>query len=326
MGQSELQVLFYHWIQVVTRVAFNVPDMTHLRYYVPLSNAITRAMPEVQQEFLVTGDKLKYNSVGLQVNRKRYTEIVAGMNVKTCTDPSGVYDAFFTVEGYNSFHVDATKTYAIQHGFDYRASAKGCASDTIHIMSADDYARDLVKLVPSAKTVVSPGPIAMWEIELFRSHAMHVMGPGPHAVIFYPENGCHELVGNVIKALELRGYVVSIKQRTKNQRVPHTLSNRIYYDCDWYPSESIYFPLAAEVCIGFGTSAYTDLIPVGVSFIDVTIPEYSRMYLKPTSPYFRVIEHSSTAEQIVAAAVLCSKESQTLDKNAIDVFVRGLIQ
>lgn len=303
------------------KIGYNIPDMTHLRYYVPLVKALQRVAPGLRHEFVTVGGTSKYNSVHRDGNFERFVEIVNELDVTITRGESNVpYDVLFTVEGYNCGLV-GRKIYAIQHGFDYHGSAPGCSPDTVHIMSAQEYADDLHSRIPARQAIVSPLPISMWELEWTRCE----MIKGQRLVtIFYPENGLHDLVKDVVNRFRLEGWVVFIKQRAKNQSVPD-LDVAVFYDRDWYPSESIYLPAMSDACIGFGTAAYTDLVPVGLNFIDVPVPEYSRSYLKPAHPCMFVLDPGSTAEQIVEAAVKCRRAPIPGNAEAIDEFVRGLL-
>lgn len=301
-------------------IGYNVPDMTHLRYYVPLVNAIRRVAPDVEHEFVVMTGTHKYNSVCRPVNSARYAEITDGLCRSVFKQSVEKYDVLFTVEGYDC-GLSGTKTYAIQHGFDYRGSASGCPAETIHIMSAQEYADDLQLRNPGRRAVVSPLPISVWELDWTSSDFLNSTR---RATIFYPENGLHVLVRSVIKDLQQRGWQVHVKQRSKNQSVPD-IGVGVHYDRDWYPSESIYLPGMSDVCIGFGTSAYTDLVPAGINFVDVPVPDYSREYIKPKHPCMVVLNPSALAEQIVEAAVQCQRIQVPVDVEAIDGFVRGLL-
>lgn len=297
-------------------IGYNVPDMTHLRYYMPLMAAIRRVRPDAQHEFIVGVCTTKYNSIFRESNYRRYLEII-GNACSSVTRPTCTYDILFTVEGYNSVAV-GQKTYAIQHGFDYRASAAACHPDTIHIMSAQEYVTDLQAIVPGRTAVISPVPISMWDVGVTAADEPR------RATIFYPESGLHDIVSDVIAGLRSNDWHVVIKQRAKNQAVPD-IGVAVHYDRDWYPCESIYLPVMSDVSIGFGTSAYTDLVPGGVNFIDIPIPDYSRAYLKPKHPCMIELSPNSTAEQIVARVVECRRIPIAIDVATIDEFVKGLL-
>jgi hypothetical protein len=188
-------------------------------------------------------------------------------------------------------------------------------------MSAQEYADDLQLHSPGRNAIAGPLPISVWELDWTGSD---LLNDTKRAMFFYPENGLHELVKNVIKGLQQKNWQVYVKQRAKNQNVPD-VGVPVFYDRDWYPSESIHVPRISDVCIGFGTSAYTDLVPAGINFIDVPIPDYSRMYLKPKHPCMMVLDPNSSAEQIVDAAVLCQRIQPTINIEAIDGFVSGLL-
>ena len=296
--------------------------MTHLRYFVSLTRAISRLRPDIEQTWLINHNTKKYNSLGHPHHVSILNLLIAGLNVTLSDDRTCAYDIVFSVEGYEAHDIVASTHFALQHGFDYRLSAHTCKSDVIHLMVANDYCEDLLTLFPDKKAIASPFPISCWNMSWSRpSRPLQ-------ACIFYPEDGHHQLVTAVVEGLQSQGVTVSIKQRAKNQNIPDTLRSicDVYYDSSWWPSESIVLPLASDVTIGFGTSAYTDLIPMGVNFIDVPIPEYSQVYFKPKQQNMRVMSPTVTAEQIVSEAVKCRRGLVTINQSEIDVFVNSLLE
>lgn len=283
-------------------IGYNVPDMTHLRYYVPLVTMTKRFFPNVEHEFVIGTTNNKYNSI-LRNNHKEILESVLKNLGNIVTKPSCIYDVLVTVEGYNTV-ASGAKFIAIQHGFDYRSCASGCPANATHIMTHEIYASELLSMYPSRDVIITDTPMTFW-LEDEPQDEKSVF-------IFYPENGFHDIVCDVVTKLNDMDFAVTVKQRAKNQLIDSRTSEKSYtvYDKKWFPSESISIPAKSISCIGFGTSAYTDIAHAGIHFIDVQLPDYSKKYLKPKLSNFHSMDDTTQSEQIINAVLNAHKGSR----------------
>lgn len=327
------------------KVALLCEGMTDLRYFLPLCRAIRHLCNDIKIEMYYTFSG-KYNSIPRNFNR--FLDVMKdGFDYIVF---KGIYeddikvstDVLFTIENISDFNISPgkknkksintsfsyRKRFCIQHGLDYLNFA---SSDKEYIVTSSCYSDDLMSRF-SCSSVTSEIPISFWDIEnqlsLINKEIKDRFSK-KSVCIFYPEAGYHNEVLEIINFLIERKYNIIIKQRRKNQGLPKEYFNHrdisICFDDLWYPSESIISPAITGFTIGFGTSAYTELVPAGIKYIDVAIPDYSkpienyngdtsipinrRGYVKPTSDIFLCITENYVESCFEAIEEFESKET-----------------
>jgi hypothetical protein len=268
--------------------AFYVEDMTSLRYAIPFIKAAKKLLDK--RVHLVYNEGIhqhKYNSI--QGHMSRFLLVCQENEVEAVSYRDLVYEAIyardfevgslFCVENVAK-KIKCNKYYSFQHGFDYSALHKNEPNAT-YLVTEEHFKNDLNDLGVNA--LIQPIPLVFWDWD---SYVEEMVLTNPHfkdgkiATLFYPEEGLEDLFRQVQSFLKSKGYKTYIKQRSKNQSVPSRYDN-VFYDWSWYPTESIFLPMLADFSVGFGTSAYTDLVHLDRDFIDLSVPDYSRTYYKP---------------------------------------------
>lgn len=256
--------------------AFYVECMTSLRYAIPFIKTSKKILGvNIILLYDESYKSRKYNSINTLL--KNFKRIVEENEIETI-DVSKVtpsINTLFCVENVNKFK--SKKVYAFQHGFDYKDWAKK-NNQAIYLTTDSSYVDDLEKI--GVNSIVQPTPVVFWDWDN-NTRMLEKLNPSKDksATLFYPEYGNHEIFEKIENHIKSLGYKTYIKQRTKNQPIPTKYEN-IFYDNVWYPSESIFLPIISDFSVGFGTSAYTDLIHIDRQFVDLSIPEYSKKYLK----------------------------------------------
>lgn len=264
--------------------AFVVADMTSLRYAVPFIKACKRLL-EKEVVLLYGEGNGKYNS--LSTWKSRLLEIAKENDFMLQQVSENLRVArLFCVENV-TLGVEHQKCYSFQHGFDYTILHKNKSSST-YLVSENHFQKHLDSL--DIKSIVQPFPVIFWDWNFNVQFAkqQEFLTDHPTVLMFYPEEGINELFKQVYDEISRRGYKIYVKQRAKNQSMPSYIENPVY-DAAWYPTESVTLPISADFCIGFGTSAYTDLIHMGRDFIDLCVPSYSKNYYKPSAGNFHSI-------------------------------------
>lgn len=268
--------------------AFYIEDMTSLRYAIPFIKTAKRLLNE--DVLLIYNDTAythKYNSI--KRYQKRFQEVCEDNEISSITQRDAVYIKRLKIK--NLFCVENTareiehENYcSFQHGFDYTGLHKNVQHSTYIV--TEKYFKDVIESF-GLKAIVQPTPVVFWDWDY---HIKEAVLTNQHinekiAMMFYPEEGHRDIFKQVKERLESSGYKTYIKQRLKNQQVPSEFENT-FYDHAWYPSESIFLPMLSDFSVGFGTSAYTDLIHINKDFIDLSLPDYSRNYYKPERSNF----------------------------------------
>ena len=301
------------------RIAFLFDGLTELRYLIPFSKVIRRVYPQAHQEFVFSSSCKKYNGLADPQNYARFLTIMGEQcpyAVISRDSPQGPADVEVVVEN-SRMSVNAVRI-SIQHGFD-------CFIDGSTQPRAD------VCICTSLETgyvgencVVPPTPVTLWDME---SH-LSASSTAFDVVLFYPDQLDADIADRLLGRLFFEGFKVCVKQRRKWQLVKLQTCTVVYDDV-WYPSESFVLPLKSRVAIGFGSSAYSDLIEAGIRYINVDLhpsdPPWNS-FRHPTSPlYSRIHEiDASVMDQIVG---LC-RSPGTLRipcDEQIDDFVIGLL-
>lgn len=308
------------------KIGFLVDAMTDFRYFIPLITQINSL--NEGHEFLLdlSANRRKYNGLVPNSNVKNWI-LDNFLNYCTITDSKVDCDIMFSVEAFHSVYERTTsydghsfnykKHYAIQHGFDWLKSKWNLGfaspeykkgrdySKTCYIAHDELYANSIREY--GTPTVCPPIPVTSWNLLQQLNYAKRISDYNPEhikssyfsddklAVVFWPEANSdqNEAAEQIIDCLFQNGYEVIIKQRRKHQYIPAKYKEIGFYDDVWFPSESIFFPHLANVCIGFDTSAYVDLVPVGVNFIDNCKVDIAKTYVRPIeSENFHLIEYN----------------------------------
>lgn len=281
-------------------VSFFCNDLTQLRYFVPLVDVAHQACPDWRITCRYDRGNKKYNGLAPRRNWEIFQAVLAARPFVRMerAERNTVCDLFFSVEGLGRDHFECRAHVAIQHGFDYQADLayRQAEAGARYLMSSADYAEDL-RSIRKLEPLVPPAPLCFWKLDDLRAAGRrHLASLGhkgnPVATVFYPDEGHRTEVGAVIAHLKKRGYFVVVKQRRKAQRLPWLLANKVYDDV-WYPAEAVYLPAVSNVTIGFGSSAFCDLAPMGLAYIDVRLPHPTYglpSYVPVSSPSYRIVE------------------------------------
>lgn len=277
------------------KVGFNVECMTSLRYVLPIIERVIMlcddgSLRDVDVCLVHTTHSVKYNGLGNPKNLSKYAEIVsryAGkISVLHC-DEVPELDCFFSIEGSGlPMGLQCKKHYALQHGIDYtNGFPVRCPEGTTYIMTDQLYADALQMMFPNVvNAVISPYPVAYWNASSFMT-----LQPDDRKSVtfFYPQSGYSTQAQQLIHALGATGYDVHVKQRRKAQPVAATGCS-VTYDDVWYPSEAIVMPMMSTASAGFDTSAYVDIVPMGLPFVDVLAVDYN--YPRPESELYAAVK------------------------------------
>lgn len=283
------------------KILFYVFDLTHFKTFGPIIKALKHSgLNDIT--FLFTRRNSKYNGFGNDKNFNTFLNFANFFEAKIHnTDValiSGHFDYVFTVENqdYGCLQsLDETATQIIiQNGFDYtQIRNKQTKLKQKFVLASRDYEEDYRK-ISTLPCVYLPIPVTYCDWEYSKKFGeKRIEDASKNITIFYPESGYTDLVDKLISKIFDMGLTVSIKQRRKNQSVAVKDSRvKVFYDEQWFPSESIFLPLNSICSVGFGTSAYVDATVAGLNFIDVPLPSYAQQYLKPKLDTLSIIDVS----------------------------------
>lgn len=305
------------------RVAFVVTDMTMLRYFIPLSMRLAQFAPSIEQTFFLYRGNTKYN--GLH-HEERYDACIKILKefcpyALQVLESDVEYDIVFQVEVGSSLR--CRKRISIQHGFDYVYKVDEL-KEQVHLYicsSAFVYADAFARGIPA---ILSPIPICMWVSDTFIKSDPNFKT----ALVFYPDQGDTELARQVVESLEALEFCVFVKQRRKHQ--PITCRGHHIFDDVWYPSEAITLPLSVDFVVGFGSSAYVDLVPMGVSYVNVDIHSKIKPWNSFVHPhvlnYSRIIEEDKVISGIEKIAMTTPRSpSISIDVEQLRIFMLQLL-
>lgn len=254
-------------------VAYDVTDLTMLRYYTPFIKRVVQVRDDVMHVLAFDRRNTKYNGLHAEQNKAKYDVIVADLrrlgNVRSVEQRDVVCDTFVSVESTSS-NVRHERHVAIAHGLDCVTHAKTLTMCDAYICSphvaALEYVRGLPTMSPTCPmSLLTHGELRDWASANIIAHS------GRSTVtVFYPDRGHRQLADAVISQLA-KTCDVYVKQRRKWQDVTAVEAHRIVYDDVWVPAEAIALPLATDVTLGFGSTAYIDLIEANVEYVDVDI-------------------------------------------------------
>jgi len=261
--------------------AFYIDDMTSLRYAMPFIKTSKRLLNKDVVLIYDQHKKNKYNSFSNNINR--LLEIIKDndiISLDITNDSQIIVENLFCVENTIVKKISFQRIYSIQHGFDYTVLANSIKNVT-YLVTEEFFQKALKS--QDIDAIIQPIPVSFWDWDYYCKYLQKNFQSflNEHtAVLFYPENGIQDIFQNVFDVIKTAGYHTCVKQRRKAQPIPGHY-NRIFYDDIWYPTESILLPMLGDLCIGLGTSAYTDVVHLKRQFIDMSIPSYSKNYYKP---------------------------------------------
>lgn len=297
-------------------IAIVVDDLTALRYFVPFSRKLFEFFPEVKQSFKLMRESHKYNGMASDSNFNKCLNILERFcYYKVEIDDSFEYDIVFQVEVGQT--LKCKKRISFEHGFDYVFKTQQLKTDVdLYIVNAEYIAKNVESF--GIRTIVSPMPICTWELDKLVVPDVKQKT----AMIFYPDQGLNDLAKKVLEELERLNYVVFVKQRKKHQQI--VIGGTHVYDNVWYPSEAVTLPSMVNVVVGFGSSAYVDLVPVGVHYINIDVKHDTspwNTFVHPEdSNYIRVLNE----DQILNAINVADGKSSQLNLKGSE-FIRDFI-
>lgn len=276
-------------------LVFDIGSMTHLRYLVPLMRAIVDTGRQHKFIYAVDTKLRKYNATLLHQQQlidilRKYVPDVESVILPANQRLSA--DVCFTIESISE-SITVDRWYAIPHGYDsiggYGQKAKRLKC-TSYITNGivDDVLRQFD--IPLKTTDV---PVPFWytddmKQEIERINVLYRTSDrksGKLITVLYPDNGYRDIADRLISRL-LIDHDVVVKQRRKWQQPTCDIAaDRIVYDTLWYPSDPLCLSLASDVTIGFSSSAYTDLIPYGIKYVNIDVLQdehIHRQFVHPT--------------------------------------------
>lgn len=303
---------------------FFVNDMTSLRYAVPFINAADRLLQhKVKLAFDSKSTNIKYNSI--VKCKKRFDEIIERHEIEVI-DASQITHvrSLFCVENVTC-GLSSDVTYSFQHGFDY-VNLHKVNCNSVYLMTDEHYMKHVKRLGNSAK--LQPYPVSLWDFTdtIVKAKEANML-KDRIVTMFYPEVDSHAVFKEIYEYVTSKGYEIYVKQRAKNQMIPTYVNNPVY-DNIWYPSESIMLPIISDFCIGFGTSAYTDLVHLNRQFIDLSIPPYSKKYHKPSNSNFYTIGENYLEELYTLPlhdVTVAEKSKQPFEDSCIKHFLQEIL-
>lgn len=322
-------------------ITFLVECMTSLRYIIPLAKRLRSTNPDVKITFysktsqkyncpkrnLNTLNEILKQTLGSEVKFFDEKNIVTKIKTRVLlvveSVPSADHDHVFVYD----------KKYCIQHGTDYENFAIRADNKTTYLTASGLYSEIIKKdYNESLKIIESKIPISLWTMNDYEYQRLvgilketFLKDYKKSMCIFYPENGYHKEVIDIINEFK-NEYFIFIKQRAKNQK-PHNSINFsenpnviVVYDTYWYPSEAVILPYICDVSVGFGTSAYVDIVEYGSNFVDWPLPDYSNRYAKPTkNKNFRIVSNHKEAVNAINELVAGKSYRKIVNNNYIEL-------
>lgn len=273
-------------------VAYVIPALTDLRYIVPLI-VTAHELDFITQYVYIERWSSKYNGLSHQVNYDKCVEILKTYAPQlSLANNDFEYDFVVQVETGSS--LNCRKRISIQHGFD-------CAFLTDRLKNIDSYICGSEMMLDFARLHnVNCGILAPYPIQYFSNEMLHLAKIDKSLFVFYPDSGDRNVVDDLVKHYTVKGFDVCVKQRKKHQEMT-CVGNHVYDDL-WYPAESVVLPSMSQLVVGFGSSAYTDLVPAGVKYVNVELHSDSYPWNVFTHPqcdnYIRVFNQTEINESI----------------------------
>lgn len=281
-------------------IAYAIPDLTHLRYYVPLATSLALRHSDISQVFVYTRSSSKYNGLAAHANYNRFTKVIdelgfTHVDVGSC---DSTFDTLVTVE-HSSMSIKSSRLVTLSHGFDsiLGHAAALHASKCIYVTNSliASAACDNDNVLHGLDIRTHSVPASMLQLDEYKRIAKLRFGKTDRKVmtVFYPDIGTTDIANSLISKFVAMGWHVYVKQRRKHQGISTTLGDH-RYDEEWSPSESILLPLASDVTVGFGSTAYLDLCDVNVPYVNIDVRPnehpWCRMLHPVSQSYVRIID------------------------------------
>lgn len=289
---------------------FYIGCMTSLRYAIPFIKS-TKKLLDVDVVLAYDSEMKneKYNNINL--NLKRLLEIVKENDI-SIIDISNVNlktQVLICVENVVC-NVKYDKIFSVQHGFDYYINLLKLEKNIVYLVQ-DSHHQAVLQDV-GIESLIQPFPIIFWDWDYYVKYIDENFSFKKSALIFYPEFNLEKQARQVYEFLKNENYDIYVKQRAKHQRVPEDLQ-KIIYDNVWYPAEAVFLSMMSDVVVGFGTSAYTDLIKLNRKFFDFCLTEESKKYWKPQQTNFFVLPENFDKSFPIFTESICNN-NVNLDK------------
>lgn len=307
-------------------IDFIVSDMTHLRYFAPFTSSLTRL--GFRTRWLIETESSKYNAINASKERVDFVchlaETLGVSSVEKFKRTEHGRCAITVETGSPSDRIVERydDVVSMQHGFDYTTDNRVQSSKIQYIMWDQLYVDHHRSSKLAGSYSVPDVPITFW---IAPERCRSLAGDGNTATVFYPESGMHDLVDRACRFLAERNIRAILKQRRKNQPIAASHKAVAVYDDIWHPSESIFYPAVSSVCLGFGTSAYTDAVPAGLTFVDCAVPAYSQSYPKPNDDRFFSCSPGDL-EQVIERALQKPSLKKELSESEQDMFTLHVME
>lgn len=315
--RPRIQVLLHERHSV--RVAYVTHDLTHLRYFIPFSRCLHRCASDIEQSFFLPRGNPKYNGLRSDTNYSACQRLIAQhCPYASETDGSGNFDIVIQVEV--GAYLKCDRRISLEHGFDYAFRASELKEQVETYVCSSELTRDHASSL-GVPAIISPLPVCMWDVG-------ETQATPSTALLFYPDQGDADIANEVIEHLEKQGFLVFVKQRRKWQSISGGGTH--LYDDVWYPSEAVVVPLASDLVIGFGSSAYVDLVPMGVTYVNIDIHHdrgpWSAFVHPIDKNYVRVTDRNLIFETLDRVTASTRSISRSIpDAELIDAFLIGLM-
>lgn len=304
--------------------AFFIADMTSLRYAIPFIKMSKRLLNK-QVTLVIDTKSIKYNSIEYFKERLKDISIENEIFIHDSRKSNVISKTLFCVESIVG-NTEFEKCYAFQHAFDYLHKTN---FKKVYLVT-DEYFRDYF-LSQGIEAKIQPYPVVFWDWDYTVNFTKKFVDLDQKScTLFYPQEGYIKHFQRVYDKLRDNGYRIFVKQRKKHQTIVGVDSD-FYYDNIWYPSESIFFPVASDISVGFETSAYTDLVHLKKDYVDFSFSSIRKSY-KPNACNMHVLDENfeiamKQFESIIEENSKIKKDlSQPFDINSIKEFLGDLLQ
>lgn len=242
------------------KIVFYTPDLTHLRYYMPLA----LSFKDHDIVFFYIKENAKYNGLSLNDNFEKFKCIIKEFTATDNVSDLSQIDVLFTVESISdkrflNLREKAKKHIVIAHGFDCIDHSKKL-KDCTYLIPFEKSKRIIGDINLDIKVLDVPIPFLYDFDEKVEDKSIF---------IFYPDAGQTDFCKKLITSLKSDRFNVTVKQRKKHQSIDNVECDCKIYDNVWWPSEALSGPINSSLTIGFGSTAYTDLALAGLRYVDI---------------------------------------------------------
>lgn len=299
-------------------LAFLTPSISDLRYLIPFAKVATRVF-EGKIVFSLRRWGQKWNGLANEANFKRTLEIITSECQSSVIEVDEQHDFDTIVQVETCADLNSKKRILLSHGFDlaWLKSDINKQADAYVCSTALSTAFALKHGIDNV--LCAPFPVALWDVH-------DVVPNGMRVFMFYPDSGNVELASMIIEKLVGLGFDVIVKQRRKHQ--PIVSGGRHVYDDVWYPSESIVCPLSSRFVVGFGSTAYIDLVDAGVYYINIDVNSECdpwNVFIHPTSDNYSHVLDACDIDQAIERAINVVPKLQTFSSESVEQFVIQLL-